>query len=118
MGVIVSAATALALVAVAQTGASFDAHEHRMEAAGAAAADLRAPSAAIARVKAERAAKKQAEGRLKAALELLGEKDAAARDQRVESAAVVDERYGSDGSVELTLRISTEGLSLHPGRIR
>jgi hypothetical protein len=92
----------LALVAVGQTGAQYDAKAHRLEAAGAAAADLRAPSAAIARVKAERTARAQAEKRLKAALEELGAKDA---DKLLESAQVVDERFGSDGSVELKLRV-------------
>jgi hypothetical protein len=100
----------LALVAVGHTGASFDAEAHRLEAPGAAAADLRAPTAAIARVKAERAAKAQAAARLKAALEQLGVKQDL--DKLLGGASVVDERYGSDGSVELKLRLSTEGLDV------
>ena len=115
----------LALVAVGQTGAFYDAKEHRLEAPGAAAADLRAPSAAIARVKAERAARKQAEERLKAALEELGAPTKAGGaggalsvakkdlDATVGKASVVDEQYGSDGSVVLRLQLSTEGLELH-----
>ena len=102
----------LALVAVGQTGAAFDAKEHKLEAPGAAAADLRAPSAAIARVKAERNARAQAEARLKAALEELGAAKKVDVDELIKSATVVDERYGSDGSVELKLSLSTEGIKL------
>jgi hypothetical protein len=95
---------------VAVAGAQYDAKAHLLEATGAAAADLRAPSAAIARVKAERNARAQAEAKLKAALEELGAKKDT--DKVLESATVVDERFGTDGSVELRLRLSTEGLTL------
>ena len=100
----------LALAAVGHTGALYDADAHRLEAPGAAAADLRAPTAAIARVKAERSAKAQAAAKLKAALEQLGAKKDV--EKLLEAASIVDERFGSDGSVELKLRLSTEGLSL------
>jgi hypothetical protein len=95
---------------VAVAGAQYDAKAHLLEAAGVAAADLRAPSASIARVKAERSARTQAEAKLKAALEELGAKKDV--DKLIEAATVVDERFGTDGSVELRLRLSTEGLGL------
>jgi len=103
----------LALQLVGQTGASYDAKAARLSARGAAAADVRAPSAQVARVKAERAARKQAETKIAAAITQLGgapEPDALAK--LLESAAVSDEQFGSDGSVELTLTISTETLAL------
>jgi hypothetical protein len=100
----------LGFAAVGHTGAMLDRKAQLLQAPGAAAADLRAPSAAIARVKAERAAKKQAEAKLRAALEELGAKKAA--DKLLEGASVVDERYGSDGSVELKLQVSTENVEL------
>jgi hypothetical protein len=108
------AALLLALVAVGQTGASFDAAAHELVARGAAAADLRAPSAQVARVKAERQARGQAEKRLLAALKDLGWKAPAgdAADKLLEAATVSDERYGSDGSVELKLTLSTKALDL------
>jgi hypothetical protein len=105
-----------ALVAVGHTGAGYDAGAHRLEARGAAAADLRAPSAAVARVKAERTARARAEKKLAAALVELGLGPCDAGDcaaALARSATVADERYGSDGSVELTLRLSTDGLALH-----
>ncbi|HUS64664.1 MAG TPA: hypothetical protein VMZ28_08995 [Kofleriaceae bacterium] len=104
----------LALVAVGQTGASFDAAEHALVARGAAAADLRAPSAQVARVKAERQARGQAEKRLLAALKQLGWKPGAdaQADKLLETVTVSDERYGSDGSVELKLTLSTKALDL------
>jgi hypothetical protein len=100
----------LGFAAVGHTGAMLDKKAQLLQAPGAAAADLRAP-AAIARVKAERAAKKQAEAKLRAALDELGAKKAA--DKLLEGAIVVDERYGSDGSVELQLQVSTDGVELH-----
>ncbi len=100
-------------VAVAKTGATYDAEAKLVTAHGAAAADLRAPSAAVARVKAERQARAQAEKKITAALVELG--DTASLEElgkQVAEAKVSDERYGSDGSVELTLTLSTEELPL------
>jgi hypothetical protein len=113
MSLLVAIALFLAPVAVGKTGADFDRAAQTLEARGAAAADLRAPSAAIARVKAERQARAQAEKRLAAALVELGEDDDAEALAKLTAAATVaDERYGSDGSVELTLTLSTKELEL------
>jgi hypothetical protein len=92
--------------AVGKTGATYDAEAHAVVARGAAAADLRAPSAAIARVKAERQARAQAEKKIIAALVELGDaRDAEALNKEVAEAKISDERYGSDGSVSLTLTL-------------
>ena len=96
-----------ALVVVA--GAQYDAENHRLQARGAAAADVRAPSAAIARVKAERQARERAEKKLAAALKELGHKNA----DILKNAVISDEQFGSDGSVEVTLQLDTTGLKLH-----
>jgi hypothetical protein len=101
----------LALVAVGQTGASFDADAKQLVARGAAAADIRAPSAQVARVKAERGARAQAERRIAAALVELGVKRSVEELGKLTAAAAIsDERFGSDGSVELTLTLSTKGM--------
>jgi hypothetical protein len=95
--------------AVGKTGASYDAEAHTLLARGAAAADLRAPSAAIARVKAERQARAQAERRIVAALVELGDsRELDTLNKEVAEAKISDERYGSDGSVELTLTLTTD----------
>jgi hypothetical protein len=99
-----------ALAVVGKTGASYDAAAHRLEARGAAAADLRAPSAEVARVKAERSARAQAEKKLEAALRELGCKRDPA--ELAQSATVEDEQFGSDGSVELLLALPTKDLDL------
>jgi hypothetical protein len=99
-----------ALTAVGQTGALLDEKSAELEARGAAAADIRAPSAQVARVKAERSARTAAEKKLAAALQALGKKDGI--DKLLESAVVSDEQFGSDGSVELKLRLSVKGLNL------
>jgi hypothetical protein len=80
--------------------AQYDAEAHLLKASGAAAADVRAPSAAIARVKAERQAKERAEKKLLGALKELHKKP-----DLVERAKIADEQFGSDGSVELTLQL-------------
>jgi len=99
--------------AVGRTGASFDAEAKQLSAHGAAAADMRAPTAAIARVKAERQARAAAEKKIVAALVELGDtRELEALNKEVADAKVSDERYGSDGSVELTLTLSTEELTL------
>ncbi len=99
----------LALVAVAGVaGAQYDAAAHLLSARGVAAADVRAPSAAIARVKAERAARERAEKKLTAALKELGFHKVG--EEVLKKAEVSDEQFGSDGSVELTLRIDTSAL--------
>ena len=110
---ILTLALLAAPVAVAHTGASFDAQAHALTAHGAAAADLRAPSASVARVKAERQARAQAEKKLAAALAALGgPRDPEVVDKKLAEAKIADERFGSDGSVELTLTLSTEGMTL------
>jgi hypothetical protein len=97
--------------AVGKTGASYDAESHVLAAKGVAAADLRAPSAAIARVKAERQARTQAEKKIVAALVELGDtRDLEALNQQVADAKIADERYGSDGSVDLTLTLVIDKL--------
>lgn len=99
--------------AVGRTGATFDAEAKQVAAHGAAAADLRAPTAAIARVKAERQARTQAEKKIVAALVELGDtRELDELNKQVADAKIADERYGSDGSVELTLTLSTEDLPL------
>jgi hypothetical protein len=71
-------------------------------ATGVAAADLRAPSAQIARVKAERQARARAEKKIADALveRGLSREDA---EKAALSARLADERFGSDGSVEVKL---------------
>jgi hypothetical protein len=98
----------LALVLVGSTGAAYDARAHRLQARAAAAADLRAPSAEVARWKAERTARARAEHKLEAALRALGADGDPGK--IVANATIADERYGSDGSVELTLALSTDGI--------
>ena len=99
--------------AVGRTGATFDAEAKMVTARGQAAADMRAPTAAIARVKAERQARTQAEKKIVAALVELGDtRDLDELNKQLADAKVSDERYGSDGSVELTLSLSTEELPL------
>jgi hypothetical protein len=101
---------------VGRTGAAYDAEAHLLTAAGAAAGDLRAPTAAIARVKAERQARAQAEKKIVAALVELGDtRDLDALNKEVAQAKVGDERYGSDGSVQLTLTLATDELPLKHG---
>ena len=100
-------------VAVARTGATFDAEVKQLSARGAAAADLRAPTAAIARVKAERQARAAAEKKIAAALVELGDtREPEELSKQLADAKISDERYGSDGSVELTLTLATDELSL------
>lgn len=107
-----------ALGLVGKTGASYDAAANRLEARGAAAADLRAPSAEVARVKAERGARAQAEKKIRAALAELGVKREESELQALLQAATVEnEQFGSDGSVELTLVLKTGELKL-PSRKR
>ncbi len=114
MGVAATVAFGLALAALGKTGASFDVEAQRLEAHGAAAADLRAPNAQVARVKAERTARAQAEKKLVAGLAELGWKrpDSDVVAKLLETASVADERFGSDGSVELKLILSTKALDL------
>jgi hypothetical protein len=83
----------------------------QLEATGVAAADLRAPSAQIARVKAERQALGQATKKLVAALEARGVAHDDA-EKLAASATVADQRFGSDGSVELKLILPTKELHL------
>jgi len=103
--------------AVGRTGATYDAEAKQLSAHGAAAADLRAPTAAIARVKAERQARTIAEKKIVAALVELGDtRELDELNKQVADAKVSDERYGSDGSVELLLSLSTEELPLKTRR--
>jgi hypothetical protein len=88
-----------------------------LRARGAAAADLRAPSAAVARTRAERTARMRAEKSLEALLETLKPNGSKLPPKRVKelvaAAKVVDEQFGSDGSVELTLELPRAELTLH-----
>ena len=105
----------LALAPVGKTGASYDAALHRIEARGAAAADPRAPSAEVARVRAERQARVEAANRLGKALSALGWRgDEASTRKLLEAATASDVDYGADGSVTMTLSLSTEGVALTP----
>jgi hypothetical protein len=102
-----------ALTLLGHTGAAYDAHAHTLSATGAAAADLRAPSAEVARVKAERDARAQAEKRLSAGLaELGGHEKGDALKALLDTAQLSDETYGSDGSVSLKLTLSTKALDV------
>ncbi|MGZ3428292.1 MAG: hypothetical protein ACXVCV_16680 [Polyangia bacterium] len=104
-------------VAVGRTGATFDAEAKVLTARGQAAADLRAPTAAIARVKAERQARATAEKKIVAALVELGDtRELEELNKQIADAKVSDERYGSDGSVELTLTLATDDLPLKKHR--
>jgi hypothetical protein len=99
---------------VGKTGAAYDARKQTLEAIGAAAGDLRAPSAEIARIRAERTARARAEARLAAALdELKALSDEDERKARI-AAAERAVRYGSDGSVEVKLTLSLRGVDLKP----
>src|SRR5262249_10539383 len=99
--------------AVGRTGATFDAEAKVIAARGMAAAGIGAPTTGIARVKAERQARAVAEKKIVAALVELGDtRDLDELNKQLAGAKVADERYGSDGSVELTLTLSTEELPL------
>jgi hypothetical protein len=101
----------LALAPVGKTGALFDAEVHSLEAHGVAAADPRAPSADVARVKAERQARADARDKLRRALSALGHHgDATADNALLDGATTKGLDYGADGSVTLTLALSTESL--------
>jgi hypothetical protein len=80
-----------------------------LEAHGAAAADLRTPNAQVARIKAERTARERAEKKLRDKLEAIGATDL---DAALAKAETVEIRYGSDGSVEVKLQLSTKGLDV------
>jgi len=80
-----------------------------LEAQGVAAADLRTPNAQVARVKAERTARERAEKKLRDKLEAIGATDL---DAAMAKAEAVEVRYGSDGSVEVKLQLSTKGLDV------
>lgn len=97
---------------VGKTGAALDERKETLEAVGAAAADLRAPSADIARIRAERQARARAEARITAALdELKALADEAARKAKLaEAQSAAQVRYGSDGSVEVKLTLSLRGV--------
>ena len=112
LGVVV----ALALAPVGKTGAQYDAEAHQLSAKGAAAADPRAPSADVARVKAERAARADGTQKLKLALKALGLRADEAALQKLLDAATGAPDYGADGSVTISLSISTEGLALKASR--
>ena len=110
MGVAPAAALFVALfaapAAVGRTGATFDAEAKIVSARGSAAADLRAPTATIARVKAERQARTIAEKKIVAALVELGDsRELDELNKQLADAKVSDEKYGSDGSVALTLTL-------------
>lgn len=93
-----------AAAAVGESGATLDAG--KLSARGVAAADLRAPSADIARVKAERSARDRAKKKLAAALGTLRPHlGTAAKERLVDAAEARDISYGSDGSVQLTLSL-------------
>jgi hypothetical protein len=105
-------AALFALTQVGQSGALIDKKSGRLEAEAAAAADLRAPSAGVARIKAERTARARAEKKLEAALRHLKCKlDEPALRKALESAEVADVTWGSDGSVQLKLTLDTRPLS-------
>ena len=91
-------------------GVSYDARAQMLEADGVAAADLRAPNAEVARVRAERHARAQAEERLKSALLELGFKSPLDMGLLNKFAKVIDEQFGSDGTVSLRLRLSLKEL--------
>jgi hypothetical protein len=77
-----------------------------LSAHGVCAADWRAPSAEIARVKAERTARTRAEKALDAAVQKARPQlDETERGKLVGEAKTVETRYGSDGSVEVTLAV-------------
>ena len=81
---------------------------------GAAATE---EAATIARVKAERQARVEAVHKLGKALSALGWRgDEATTKKLLENAIASDVDYGADGSVTLTLSVSTEGVALTPKR--
>jgi hypothetical protein len=112
VGVAATLGLVLALVPVAKTGAAYDAEAQRLEARGVAAADPRAPSADVARIKAERGARADAEAKLQKALAALGWRGDEAAQRKVLDSATGAPDYGADGSVVITLSISTAGLTL------
>lgn len=98
-------------------GVIVDASTGTIEAPGSCAADLRAPSAEVARIKAERIARERARERLKQALlslppaRLAGRSvDPAAVDAALQKAEVASVHYGSTGSVTVRLRLRLEVL--------
>jgi hypothetical protein len=91
-----------------------------VEAGGRAAADLRAPTAEVARIKAERTAKERAREQIKKALLDLPKSRwpdrpaAALLDPALAGAETVKLDYGSSGSVYLRLRLSLSALPTAP----
>jgi hypothetical protein len=115
---VIATAIFFTLTAVGQTGATLDREAEQLSARGAAAADLRAPSAQVARVKAERDARARAEKKIRAALAELGaDLSEESLAEIFKAASVEDPHYGSDGSVDLRLVVSTKDIPLkktHP----
>jgi hypothetical protein len=113
---VIAAALFYALTAVGQTGAQLDREAEQLSAHGAAAADLRAPSAQVARVRAERDARARAEKKIRAALSELGaDLGEEALAELFKAATVEDLHYGSDGSVDLRLVVSTKDVAIKKG---
>jgi hypothetical protein len=126
VGAFASSGSAAPVVESAKGRARIDWTRGQIIAVGAAAGDLRAPSAAVARVKARRIAGKRARTRLKAlaagvtlagggtVADKLSANAAATRrlDAAVARARELDLRYGSDGSVTATLALPLEAVRL------
>ena len=104
MGVAETVALLLAFRAVGATGAELDQAAHKLRTRAAAAVDLAAPSAEVARVRAEKQARSLCEKRLRAALVELGRKDADAATQ-AGKLVVKKVDYMSDGAVVMEVEL-------------
>lgn len=89
---------------VGSSGATFDREAGRLRASGQAAADFTLPTVAVIRQRAGRLARERAEKKLTDAIRAL--KSTAKGTFDVQQAKMIDQQFGSDGSVELTLELT------------
>ncbi len=107
MGVALFVSALLAFRAVAGTGAEHDAEAHKLRTRAAAAVDLAAPTAEIARVRAEKQARALCERRFKSALVHLGSSEAAAEGLAAKyTVKKVD--YMTDGAVVIEAELDVK----------
>lgn len=97
----------LAFRAVGATGAEHDDKSGKLRTRGAAAVDLAAPSADVARVRAEKQARALCEKRLRAALLQLGTPEAQL-DELVGKLVVKKVDYMADGAVVMDAELDTK----------
>lgn len=122
MGVAIALAVLLAFRAVGTTGVEHDPEARKLRVRAAAAVDLAAPSADVARVRAEKQARALVEKRLRSALLTLGVKNEAANEQ-LGKLVVKNIDYMSDGAVVIEAElenvvVATEGTVKTEKRVK